>query len=132
MILQMFNLSLIYLECSNSSTLESQVSLEVLGNFSDQTLEGQLADEQLRGLLVATDLPQSHSSGPKNKTNKKRLSSWYLDMGNIAYNGSRLKTRFMINIPHTCNDGASSLLQWKGRSSWLPWWRAASLAPFLR
>lgn len=70
MILQMFNLSLIYLECSNSSTLESQVSLEVLGNFSDQTLEGQLADEQLRGLLVATDLPQSHSSGPKNKKQK--------------------------------------------------------------
>jgi hypothetical protein len=33
--------------------------LEVLGNFTDETLEGQLADEQLRRLLVATNLTES-------------------------------------------------------------------------
>lgn len=39
--------------------LEAQVGLEVLSNLTDETLEGQLADEQLRRLLVATDLTQS-------------------------------------------------------------------------
>ena len=44
--------------------LEAQLSLEVLGYFTDQTLEGQLADEKLGALLVATDLTESHSTGP--------------------------------------------------------------------
>jgi len=38
--------------------------LEVLSDFSDQALEGQHADQQLRGFLLATDLSQSHSTGP--------------------------------------------------------------------
>jgi len=52
------------LESSNGSRLEPKISLEVLSNFSHQTLEGQLPDEQLSGLLVSSDLPESHSSGP--------------------------------------------------------------------
>ena len=44
--------------------LESKVSLEVLGDFSDKTLEGQFTDEQLRGFLVPPDLSQGHGSGP--------------------------------------------------------------------
>ena len=35
------------LQSSNSSALEPQISLEVLSNLTDQTLERQLADEQL-------------------------------------------------------------------------------------
>ena len=38
--------------------LEAQVGLEVLGNLADETLEGQLANQQLCALLVATDLTQ--------------------------------------------------------------------------
>ena len=52
------------LESHDSRGLESQVSLEVLGDLSHQTLEGQLADEELGGLLVSPDLTESHSSGP--------------------------------------------------------------------
>ena len=52
------------LESHDSRGLESQVSLEVLGDLSHQTLEGQLADEQLGGLLVSPDLTESHSAGP--------------------------------------------------------------------
>jgi len=52
------------LKGSNGSTLEAQIRLEVLGNFSHQTLERQLANQQLCGLLVTTDLPQSHGSWP--------------------------------------------------------------------
>ena len=52
------------LESHDGGALEPQVSLEVLGDLSHQTLEGQLADEELSGLLVSPDLTESHSSGP--------------------------------------------------------------------
>eukprot|EP00095_Tigriopus_kingsejongensis_P011693 maker-scaffold578_size132436-snap-gene-0.33 protein:Tk11693 transcript:maker-scaffold578_size132436-snap-gene-0.33-mRNA-1 annotation:"histone h1" len=48
------------LESHDGRRLETQVGLEVLSDLTDQTLEGQLADEQLGGLLVATDLSESH------------------------------------------------------------------------
>ena len=38
--------------------------LEVLGNLADQALEGELADQQLRALLVLADLAQRHGAGP--------------------------------------------------------------------
>ena len=37
---------------------EAQVVLEVLGDFAHQALEGQLADQQVRRLLVLADLAQ--------------------------------------------------------------------------
>ncbi len=52
------------LQGSDGCALETQVGLEVLGDFSHQALEGQLADQQLSGLLVTTDLTQSHSTRP--------------------------------------------------------------------
>jgi len=48
------------LESHDSRGLETKVSLEVLGNLTDKALEGQLADEKLSGLLVATDLTESN------------------------------------------------------------------------
>ena len=51
-----------FLESSNSRTLEPEVSLEILGNLTDQALEGELADEQLCGLLVSSDLTQGHGA----------------------------------------------------------------------
>jgi hypothetical protein len=51
------------LQGHDGRALEAQVGLEVLGDFTDQALEGQLADEELGALLVATDLTQSHGSG---------------------------------------------------------------------
>ena len=47
------------LKSADGRALEAQVGLEVLGDFADQTLEGQLADEELGRLLVATDLTES-------------------------------------------------------------------------
>ena len=52
------------LESHDGGGLETQVSLEVLGDFTDQALEGQLADEELGGLLVTADLTESHGTGP--------------------------------------------------------------------
>jgi hypothetical protein len=43
------------LEGHHSRGLERQISLEVMDKFSDKGLEGQLEDEKLSGLLVATE-----------------------------------------------------------------------------
>lgn len=48
-----------FLQGSHSGALEAKVSLEVLGDFTNQSLEGQFSDQQLCGLLVATDLTES-------------------------------------------------------------------------
>ena len=52
------------LKSHDGGALEAQVGLEVLSDLPHQALEGQLADQQLGGLLVATDLTQSHGAGP--------------------------------------------------------------------
>ena len=53
-----------YLKSSNSGGLEPEIGFEILSDFPHQTLEGELPDQQLGGLLVSSDLPESHSSGP--------------------------------------------------------------------
>ena len=50
------------LQSHHGRALEAQVGLEVLGDLTDETLEGKLADEQLSGLLVASDLTESHGT----------------------------------------------------------------------
>jgi hypothetical protein len=47
------------LESANGRALEAEIGLEVLGNLADETLEGELADQKLSGLLVATNLTES-------------------------------------------------------------------------
>jgi hypothetical protein len=50
------------LKGQHSSGLESQVSLEILSNFTNQTLERCLADQQISTLLVLADLTKSHGT----------------------------------------------------------------------
>jgi hypothetical protein len=50
------------LKSTDGGRLEAEIRLEVLGNLTDKTLEGQLADEELSRLLVATDLTESDRS----------------------------------------------------------------------
>ena len=52
------------LKSHDSRALEPQVSLEVLGDLSHQTLEGHLEEKQLSGLLVPPDITESHSARP--------------------------------------------------------------------
>jgi len=52
------------LKSSNGGRLEPEISFEILSDLSHETLEGQLPDEKLGGLLVSSDLPESHSTGP--------------------------------------------------------------------
>lgn len=51
------------LESADGGRLEAEIRLEVLGDLTDETLEGKLSDEELSGLLVPTDLTESDSSG---------------------------------------------------------------------
>jgi hypothetical protein len=50
------------LEGHDGRGLETEISLKVLGNFSDKVLEGQLADKELSGFLVAPNLSNSNSA----------------------------------------------------------------------
>ena len=52
------------LEGHDGRRLEAEISLEVLGNLTDQTLERQLPDEELGALLVTPDLTESDGTGP--------------------------------------------------------------------
>jgi len=52
-----------FLKGADGRRLETQVGFEVLSDFSHQTLEGQLADEELGGLLVTSDLTESDGTG---------------------------------------------------------------------
>ena len=51
------------LEGHDGARLESEVSLEVLSDLTDETLEGELSDEELSRLLVTTDLTESNGTG---------------------------------------------------------------------
>jgi hypothetical protein len=51
------------LQGGDGRALEAEVVLEVLRDLTHETLEGQLADEQISGLLIATDLAESNRAG---------------------------------------------------------------------
>ena len=52
------------LEGHDGGALEAEIGLEILGDLTDETLEGELADEELSGFLVSPDLTESDGSGP--------------------------------------------------------------------
>ena len=53
-----------FLKGHDGRGLETEVSLEVLGDFTDKTLERQLADEELSALLVPPDFTECYGTGP--------------------------------------------------------------------
>ncbi len=52
------------LQDHESGALETQISLEVLSDFSQQMLEGQFVNQQFSGPLITMNLSQSHGTGP--------------------------------------------------------------------
>jgi hypothetical protein len=50
------------LQGTNGGRLKSQVGLEVLGNFSDQSLKGQFSDQKLSRLLKSSDFSQGNGT----------------------------------------------------------------------
>ena len=47
----------------HGGALEAEVGLEVLSDLTNQTLEWELADQELSGLLVTADLTESDGTG---------------------------------------------------------------------
>jgi histone H3 len=64
------------LQGHDGRALESQISLEVLGDLTNQTLEWQLADEELCALLVPTDLTESYGTRSVTMGLLHSSSSW--------------------------------------------------------
>ena len=52
------------LESHDGGALESEVSLEVLSDLTDQSLEGEFPQQELGRLLVSTDFSEGHCSWP--------------------------------------------------------------------
>ena len=50
------------LERTDCRRLEAEVRLEVLGDLTNQALEGKFADQELGGFLVATNLTESNGT----------------------------------------------------------------------
>ena len=59
------------LKSQHGGALETQISLEVLCDFTYKTLERQFPDEELGALLVPSDFTESDGSGP--------VSVWFLN-----------------------------------------------------
>ena len=51
------------LKSHDGRTLETEIVLEVLRHLTHQSLEGELADQQLSALLILADLTKSHGTG---------------------------------------------------------------------
>ena len=88
-----------FLQSHDSRALEAQVSLEVLCNLTNQTLERQLADEQLSALLVTTDLTKSDGTGPVTMGFLDTTSGWRALTSGL---GSQLLARSLASGRFTC------------------------------
>ena len=52
-----------FLEGKHGGALESEFLLELVGDFSDESLEGEFSDEEVSGLLVLPDFSEGNCSG---------------------------------------------------------------------
>jgi len=83
-----------FLQGTDGSALETQIGLEVLSDLTNQTLEGQLADQQLSGLLVTTDLTKGDSTGPVTMGLLDTTGGWCRLTGSL---GGQLLTRSLAS-----------------------------------
>ena len=65
-----------FLEGHDGRALETEISLEVLGNFTYQALEWKLPDEKFGGLLVPSNFSESHGTRPVTMGLLHSASGW--------------------------------------------------------
>ena len=51
-----------YLKGTNGLRLEAEIGFEILGNFTNKSLEGQLSDQEFGRLLVTTNLTKGNGT----------------------------------------------------------------------
>jgi hypothetical protein len=52
------------LQGHDGGALEAEIGLEILSDFSYETLEGELPDQKFGRLLITTDFSESYGTGP--------------------------------------------------------------------
>ena len=101
------------LEGHDGGALEAEVSLEVLGDLTDETLEGELADEELGGLLVSSDLTESNGSWPVSVgllDSSGGGSRFTGSLGGQLFSGGLASGGFASGLLGTSHGGFSELL----------------------
>ena len=85
-----------FLKSEDGGGLEAKISLEILSDLADQTLEGGLTDEKLGTLLVLTNLTEGDGSGTvtmgllHTSGSGCRLTGSLLSSSKIMYNSESL------------------------------------------
>ena len=90
----------------DGGALEAEIGLEVLGDLTDKTLEGQLADQELGGFLVTTDLTESDGSRPGTMGLLDTSGGWCTlasGLGGQLLTGSLSSGRFTSGLLGTCH-----------------------------
>ena len=98
------------LQSHDSGALEAEISLEILGDFTYQTLERQLADEELCALLVTADLTESHCTGPVSMGLLHTPGSWgalSCSLGGQLLPGGLPTSGFTGSLLGTCHGDAT-------------------------
>ena len=88
-----------FLKGKNSRSLETKIGLEILSDLTHKTLEWQLADKKVSGLLVTTDLTKSNSSWAVTVRLLHTSSCWG---GFTCCLGGKLLTRSFSSGGFTC------------------------------
>jgi len=92
-----------FLQRQDSVRLESQVSLEVLGDFSDQALKRQLADQEFGRFLVFSNLSQRYGT--------RSISVRFLDTASRRSGFARSFSRELLSRGFTTGGFTSSLFR---------------------
>ena len=69
------------LDGEDGGRLESKVSLEVVGDFSNESLERKLSDEEFSGFLESSDLSEGDSSWSESVGSLDTTGGWGLTFG---------------------------------------------------
>jgi hypothetical protein len=129
------------LKSHDGGGLEAKVGLEVLGDLTNETLEGELAEQKLSGLLVPPDLTESDSSRPVPVYRMARQSSGRQKTKSASFQDGCTTTNHVNEIRMSLSNGkwavlqtcgASSHHQWRGRTCGQPWWRVPYGEPCLQ
>ena len=88
-----------FLQGQDRGGLESQVSLEILGDFSDKSLERKLSDQELSRLLVSSDLTKSDGTRSVSVRLLDTTSGWGRLSGSL---GSQLLSWSLTSSGLTC------------------------------
>ena len=95
-----------FLKGSDSSALESQVGLEILSDFSNQTLEWQFSDEQFSRFLVSSDFSKSDGTWTVSVRFLHSSSGWGALSGSLGrqlFSWSFTSGRFSCGLLGSCH-----------------------------